>query len=196
MYVVSEMAKNNYDRSSLVFAVGGGVVGDVAGFAASIFMRGIKYIQYPTTLLSMVDSSIGGKTGINLKDGKNLVGRIYQPIAVEVDTNFLSTLPKRDFNAAFAEVIKYGFIYDKDLFDYLSNNLSNIKNARGSVGSIGVVTIIDDDEPIPLSLESDNIDFNVYPNPYDDHIYVELGRSWDGEVNLTCLLYTSDAADE
>ena len=126
--IVNEMAKNNFDRSSLVFAVGGGVVGDVAGFAASIFMRGIKYVQYPTTLLSMVDSSIGGKTGINLKDGKNLVGRIYQPIAVEVDTNFLSTLPKRDFNAAIAEVIKYGFIYDKDLFDYLDDNLSNIKN--------------------------------------------------------------------
>ena len=92
--IVNEMADKRFDRSSLVLAIGGGVVGDVAGFAASIYMRGIKYVQYPTTLLAMVDSSIGGKTGINLEDGKNLVGRIYQPIAVEIDTNFLSTLPK------------------------------------------------------------------------------------------------------
>ena len=100
--IVNDMASKHFDRSSLVFAVGGGVVGDVAGFAASIFMRGIKYIQYPTTLLSMVDSAIGGKTGINLQSGKNLVGRIYQPIAVKIDTNFLSTLPKREMNAALA----------------------------------------------------------------------------------------------
>ena len=133
--IVNEMAKKHFDRSSLVFAVGGGVVGDVAGFASSIFMRGIKYIQYPTTLLAMVDSAIGGKTGINLKDGKNLVGRIYQPIAVEIDTNFLSTLPDRELQAALAEVVKYGFIYDREFFDYYRNDgaelftsISNIIN--------------------------------------------------------------------
>ena len=124
--IVNDMARNHFDRSSLVFAVGGGVVGDVAGFAASIFMRGIKYIQYPTTLLGMVDSAIGGKTGINLQNGKNLVGRIYQPIAVEIDTNFLSTLPKREMNAALAEVVKYGFIYDKEFFEYLKTNFAQI----------------------------------------------------------------------
>ena len=126
--IVNEMAKKHFDRSSLVFAVGGGVVGDVAGFASSIFMRGIKYIQYPTTLLAMVDSAIGGKTGINLKDGKNLVGRIYQPIAVEIDTNFLSTLPDRELQAALAEVVKYGFIYDREFFDYLVANSIKIEN--------------------------------------------------------------------
>jgi len=124
--IVNDMARKHFDRSSLVFAVGGGVVGDVAGFAASIFMRGIKYIQYPTTLLGMVDSAIGGKTGINLQNGKNLVGRIYQPIAVEIDTNFLSTLPKREMNAALAEVVKYGFIYDKEFFEYLKTNFAQI----------------------------------------------------------------------
>ena len=126
--IVNEMADKRFDRSSLVLAIGGGVVGDVAGFAASIYMRGVKYIQYPTTLLAMVDSSIGGKTGINLEDGKNLVGRIYQPIAVEIDTNFLSTLPKRELNAALAEVVKYGFIYDREFFDYIVNNITEINN--------------------------------------------------------------------
>tara|TARA_X000000368_G_scaffold61605_1_gene43456 strand:+ start:660 stop:1727 length:1068 start_codon:yes stop_codon:yes gene_type:complete len=126
--IVNDMASKHFDRSSLVFAVGGGVVGDVAGFAASIFMRGIKYIQYPTTLLAMVDSAIGGKTGINLQSGKNLVGRIYQPIAVKIDTNFLSTLPKREMNAALAEVVKYGFIYDKEFFEYLTTNIAEIDN--------------------------------------------------------------------
>ena len=126
--IVNEMADKRFDRSSLVLAIGGGVVGDVAGFAASIYMRGIKYVQYPTTLLAMVDSSIGGKTGINLEDGKNLVGRIYQPIAVEIDTNFLSTLPKRELNAALAEVVKYGFIYDREFFDYIVENMTEINN--------------------------------------------------------------------
>ena len=126
--IVNEMADKRFDRSSLVLAIGGGVVGDLAGFAASIYMRGIKYVQYPTTLLAMVDSSIGGKTGINLEDGKNLVGRIYQPIAVEIDTNFLSTLPKRELNAALAEVVKYGFIYDREFFDYIVENMTEINN--------------------------------------------------------------------
>ena len=131
--IVNDMANKNFDRSSLVFAVGGGVVGDVAGFAASIFMRGIKYIQYPTTLLAMVDSAIGGKTGINLQGGKNLVGRIYQPIAVEIDTHFLSTLPKREMNAALAEVVKYGFICDKEFFEYLTTNITEIDNKNMDV---------------------------------------------------------------
>ena len=131
--IVNDMASKHFDRSSLVFAVGGGVVGDVAGFAASIFMRGIKYIQYPTTLLAMVDSAIGGKTGINLQNGKNLVGRIYQPIAVEIDTNFLSTLPKREMNASLAEVVKYGFIYDKEFFEYLTTNITEIDNKNMDV---------------------------------------------------------------
>jgi len=124
--ITNKMAAENFDRSSIVFAVGGGVVGDISGFAASIFMRGVDYVQYPTTLLAMIDSSIGGKTGINLKSGKNLVGRIYQPKAVEIDINFLSTLPDRQINAALAEAIKYGFIYDKQLFDLIASSIDDI----------------------------------------------------------------------
>mgnify|MGYP001289479501 FL=1 len=124
--ITNKMASEHFDRSSIVLAVGGGVVGDIAGFAASVYMRGIDYVQYPTTLLAMVDSSIGGKTGINLKSGKNLVGRIYQPKAVEIDINFLLTLPIREINAALAEAIKYGFIYDRELFDFIASSVDNI----------------------------------------------------------------------
>ena len=124
--ITNKMASEHFDRSSIVLAVGGGVVGDIAGFAASVYMRGIDYVQYPTTLLAMVDSSIGGKTGINLKSGKNLVGRIYQPKAVEIDINFLLTLPDRQINAALAEAIKYGFIYDRELFDFIASSIDNI----------------------------------------------------------------------
>ena len=128
--ITNKMASEHFDRSSIVFAVGGGVVGDIAGFAASIYMRGVDYIQYPSTLLAMIDSSIGGKTGINLRSGKNLVGRIYQPKAVEIDINFLSTLPIRQINAALAEAVKYGFIYDKQLFELIASSIDDILKSR------------------------------------------------------------------
>ncbi len=128
--ICDKMAMMHFDRSSTVFAVGGGVVGDTAGFVASIFMRGIDYIQYPTTLLAMVDSSIGGKTGVNLSSGKNLVGRIHQPKAVIIDVSFLDTLPQREINASLAEAIKYGFIYDRELFNYIVENISDILSGK------------------------------------------------------------------
>ena len=99
--------KNNFSRKDCLISVGGGITGDIGGFAASIFKRGLYFINIPTTLLAQVDSSVGGKTGINLQSGKNLVGRIYQPKAVEIDINFLSTLPDRQINAALAEVCVY-----------------------------------------------------------------------------------------
>ena len=128
--ICDKMAMMHFDRSSTVFAVGGGVVGDTAGFVASIFMRGIDYFQYPTTLLAMVDSSIGGKTGVNLSSGKNLIGRIHQPKAVIVDVSFLDTLPQREINASLAEAIKYGFIYDRELFNYIVENISDILSGK------------------------------------------------------------------
>ena len=107
------------DRSSLMIALGGGIVGDVTGFAAATWLRGIEYIQIPTTLLSMVDSSVGGKTAVNHPKGKNLIGAFYQPKAVFIDPETLKTLPIREFKAGMAEVIKYGIIKDKLLFEYL-----------------------------------------------------------------------------
>ena len=104
------------------------MIGDIAGFAASILLRGIKFINIPTTLLSQVDSSVGGKTGVNSKLGKNLIGSFHQPIAVIADINILKSLPDREFRAGFAEVIKYGLIKDKSFFNWLELEFENIFN--------------------------------------------------------------------
>lgn len=113
------LAEKKLDRGGVVLAFGGGVVGDLAGFAAASYLRGVDFIQVPTTLLAMVDSSVGGKTGINLGAGKNLVGAFHQPQEVYVATDLLRTLPAREFAAGMAEVIKYGLLGDAELFDQL-----------------------------------------------------------------------------
>lgn len=121
-YLIAQRA----DRNSTLAALGGGVTGDITGFVAATFLRGIPYIQIPTTLLAQVDSSVGGKTGVNHRLGKNLIGAFYQPNLVCVDTRSLATLPEREFRAGLFEVIKYGLIYDADFFDYFEENLSKI----------------------------------------------------------------------
>lgn len=118
--IISQMVELGCDRSTTILALGGGVVGDVAGFAAATFMRGLEYFQIPTTLLAMVDSSIGGKTGINISEGKNLVGAIYQPKGVLIDPDNLKSLPREEIVAGLGEVIKYGAIYDRDFFSNIS----------------------------------------------------------------------------
>jgi len=114
------------NRDSTILALGGGVVGDIAGFAAACYQRGVGYVQLPTTLLAQVDSSVGGKTGVNHPGGKNLIGAFYQPLAVIADTNTLATLPDRELRAGLAEVIKYGCIQDPLLFDWLELNIDNL----------------------------------------------------------------------
>lgn len=120
--VLSWMLSHQVDRKSILFVVGGGVVGDLGGFAASIILRGIDFVQVPTTLLSQVDSSVGGKTGINTPEGKNLVGSFYQPIAVLCDTETLSTLPIRELRAGYAEIVKYGLINNPEFFAWLEEH--------------------------------------------------------------------------
>ncbi|MCK9582446.1 MAG: 3-dehydroquinate synthase [Endomicrobiales bacterium] len=115
--------ENGLDRTSLVVALGGGVVGDITGFFAATYMRGIEIVQIPTTLLAMVDSSIGGKTGVDLKEGKNLVGAFHQPKAVLIDTKVLTTLPLRQLRNGMAEVIKYSLLENGNLFDFLQKNV-------------------------------------------------------------------------
>ncbi len=114
--VHAECARLGFDRTSSLIALGGGVIGDVTGFAAATYLRGINFFQVPTTLLSQVDSSVGGKTGINIPEGKNLVGAFYQPKAVFIDVSTLRSLPENELRCGLAEVIKYGVIYDKGLF--------------------------------------------------------------------------------
>jgi len=117
------LLRNRFDRNTTVIALGGGVVGDMAGFAAASYQRGVHLIQIPTTLLSQVDSSVGGKTGVNHALGKNMIGAFYQPRAVIADTDTLNTLPDRELSAGIAEIIKYGLICDADFFDWLEKNM-------------------------------------------------------------------------
>ena len=117
--ILNELFEAKLDRKSLLIALGGGVIGDMTGFTASLYQRGIGFVQIPTTLLSQVDASVGGKTGVNNAYGKNLIGAFYQPEAVYIDTDFLKTLPKREFSAGIAEIIKMAVMFDKEYFDFL-----------------------------------------------------------------------------
>lgn len=127
-------AQNQYRRSDLIIAFGGGVVGDISGLVASLYLRGIDYISIPTTFLSAIDSSVGGKTAVNLKAGKNLCGSFYQPKKVFIDTDFLKTLSDYYFNDGLAEAIKYGMIRDKSIFDEISKE--NVSKTYENLPSI------------------------------------------------------------
>lgn len=124
--IYDRLIEFGFDRSSFLLALGGGVVGDIAGFAAATFLRGIPFIQVPTTLLAQVDSSVGGKTGINHEKGKNLIGAFYQPGLVLIDTATLDTLPEREYLSGLAEVAKYGIVLDGTLFDFMSANTGKL----------------------------------------------------------------------
>ena len=124
------LLENEFDRGCGLVALGGGVVGDIAGFSAATFLRGIPYVQVPTTLLAQVDSSVGGKTAVNHPLGKNLIGAFYQPEMVFIDIDTLNTLEHRDLSAGLAEVIKYGVISDSNFFCWLEDNVTNLKNRK------------------------------------------------------------------
>jgi 3-dehydroquinate synthase len=129
-----ELTRAGTDRKGLIVAVGGGVVGDVAGFVAASYLRGVGLVHVPTTLVAQVDSAIGGKTGVNLPEGKNLVGAFYPPRLVVVDFDLLRSLPEREFRSGLAEVIKYGVIADSELFEYLEKNLEKVlRRDRGAL---------------------------------------------------------------
>jgi 3-dehydroquinate synthase len=124
--ILDALLENRCERSTTVIALGGGVIGDLAGFAAAVFLRGVPFIQVPTTLLAQVDSSVGGKTGINHPLGKNMIGAFYQPKMVLADTDTLATLPARELAAGLAEVVKYGLILDRAFFDWLEANMQRL----------------------------------------------------------------------
>lgn len=125
--IYTDLLSHRADRSSTVIALGGGVTGDIAGFAAATLLRGIPYIQIPTTLLAQVDSSVGGKTGVNHPLGKNMIGSFYQPELVCIDTDTLSTLPPREFQSGLYEVVKYGLICDSEFFEFFATHLEDIQ---------------------------------------------------------------------
>ncbi len=124
--IYKALIQTRADRKTALIVIGGGVVGDLAGFAAATYLRGIPFVQIPTSLLAQVDSSVGGKTGVDLPQGKNLVGAFYQPHWVAIDIDFLKTLPRREYLCGLAEVVKYGAIWDEEFFSYLENNVSGI----------------------------------------------------------------------
>lgn len=124
--IYDKLLAERHERSTTLVALGGGVIGDITGFAAATYQRGVNFIQVPTTLLSQVDSSVGGKTGVNHPLGKNMIGAFHQPSAVIADLDTLHTLPPREFTAGLAEVIKYGLIRDREFFDWLESNLDKL----------------------------------------------------------------------
>ena len=128
--ILSILLSKNFNRNDILISIGGGITGDVSGFAASIFKRGLKFVNIPTTLLSQVDSSIGGKTGINTKYGKNLIGAFYQPSLVISDINFLKTLSKKELVCGYGEILKHAIIYNKKFFLFLKKNGSKILNLK------------------------------------------------------------------
>lgn len=125
--IMTHLLANEHGRDTSLIALGGGVIGDITGFAAACYQRGIDFIQVPTTVLSQVDSSVGGKTAVNHPLGKNMIGAFYQPKAVIIDIDTLKTLPEREFNAGIAEVIKYGILGDKSFFEWLETHIEDIK---------------------------------------------------------------------
>lgn len=129
--ILNACFEQQLDRKSLLIAFGGGVIGDMTGFTASIYQRGIDFVQIPTTLLSQVDASVGGKTGVNNRYGKNLIGAFYQPKAVYIDPYFLETLPPREFAAGIAEIVKMAVMFDRDYFDFLQEvDFSNMEQLK------------------------------------------------------------------
>ncbi|ANN80015.1 3-dehydroquinate synthase [Bordetella flabilis] len=125
--IFDTLLSSGFDRRSVLVALGGGVIGDMTGFAAAVYMRGIRFVQVPTTLLAQVDSSVGGKTGVNHPLGKNMIGAFHQPVAVEIDTDVLATLPPREVSAGLAEVIKYGMILDEPFWAWCEDHAAQLR---------------------------------------------------------------------
>ena len=136
--IFDDLLQARHSRKTTLIALGGGVVGDMTGFAAACYQRGVDFIQVPTTLLSQVDSSVGGKTGVNHPLGKNMIGAFYQPNVVIIDTHTLSTLPEREFSAGMAEVIKYGLICDKPFYRWLNENIDSLMARNGDALSYAI----------------------------------------------------------
>ncbi len=131
--IYDRLIEAEFDRSSLLVALGGGVIGDITGYAAATFLRGVPFVQVPTTLLSQVDSSVGGKTGINHRLGKNLIGAFYQPRLVLIDLDTLDTLPEREYHSGLAEVLKYGIVLERGFFEFISGRVEAIRQRDKAV---------------------------------------------------------------
>ena len=160
--ILEQLFVSKFDRSSTLIALGGGVISDMTGFAASIYERGISFINIPTTLLAQVDASVGGKTGVNNKFGKNLIGSFYQPKAVFCEINFLKTLPKREFAAGVAEALKMAITFDKEMFNWLKSvnlddeNLAKLVEKSINLKAMKELRMVDMPKPLPMKMKPSN----------------------------------------
>ncbi|MCF6330457.1 MAG: 3-dehydroquinate synthase [Sulfurimonas sp.] len=203
--ILNSLFENRFNRKSLLIAFGGGVIGDMTGFSASIYQRGIDFIQIPTTLLSQVDASVGGKTGMNNSYGKNLIGAFHQPRAVYIDSYFLTTLPSREFNAGFAEILKMAVTFNKDFFKFLQNaNLNDesvlqdvIKKAVATKAN--VVALDEKEHGIRAALNYGHTFAHVIENEtkYKKYLHgeaVSIGMVMANELAVQMNLMSSDEA--
>ncbi|MBA1420969.1 MAG: 3-dehydroquinate synthase [Epsilonproteobacteria bacterium] len=204
--ILNECFEHKLDRKSLLIAFGGGVIGDMTGFTASLYQRGIDFIQIPTTLLSQVDASVGGKTGVNNKYGKNLIGAFYQPKAVYIDPTFLETLPEREFAAGVAEVVKMAVMFDKDFFHYLEgadlNNVETIKEMIAKSVSLKAWVVNQDEKEagIRAVLNYGHTFGHVVENETDYTTYlhgeaVAIGMVMANALAIELGLFTQEEAD-
>lgn len=205
--IMQNLFNHKFNRSSTLIAFGGGVVGDIAGFVASIYQRGIEFIQIPTTLLSQVDASVGGKTGINNKFGKNLIGAFHQPKHVYIDIHFLSTLQTREFNAGVAEIIKMAVTFNKDFFNWLqTNSLSSSDNLKVAIKKAiqtkaSVVSQDEKEHGIRAALNYGHTFAHVIENEtnYSQYIHgeaVAIGMVMANKLAVNLSLLSSQEADQ
>lgn len=193
--IYNDLLDSNIDRNTYILAFGGGVVGDIAGFVASTYKRGLKYVQIPTTLLSQIDSSIGGKVGVDYGGYKNIIGSFYFPEKVFIDTYFLTTLPKREITSGLGEVFKYGLIYDYELFQYTKDNLDKIYEMDLNVLNIIIKKSVSIKEKI---VSQDKKDFGLrrilnfgHTIGHSIEAYYGFNRYNHGEAVILGILYES-----
>ena len=205
--ILNECFEHKLDRKSLLIAFGGGVIGDMTGFTASLYQRGIDFIQIPTTLLSQVDASVGGKTGVNNKYGKNLIGAFYQPKAVYIDPAFLETLPPREFSAGIAEVVKMAVMFDREFFNYLQGaDLTKVESIKEMIAkSVSLKAwVVNQDEKeagIRAVLNYGHTFGHVVENEtnYTTYLHgeaVAIGMVMANELSIELGLMSRDEADE
>ena len=199
--ILESLFNHKFNRNSILISFGGGVIGDITGFSASLYQRGIDFIQIPTTLLSQVDASVGGKTGINNKFGKNLIGAFHQPKAVFIDPKFLLTLPKRETSSGFAELLKMAVIFDKEFFEYLEQADSKINSAYIIQKSVELkAKVVSEDEKekgVRASLNYGHTFGHVIENETDYSKYlhgeaVAIGMVMANELALELGMMSSD----
>jgi 3-dehydroquinate synthase len=197
--IYNVLLKNHFGRDTTLIAFGGGVAGDLAAYAASTYMRGLPFVNVPTTLLAMIDSAIGGKTGMNFGGRKNIIGTFYQPELVFIDTMFLDTLPSREFSSALGELIKYGLISNKSYLDFLINNFDELKSKKKNIIDFAVresvqfkAGVVSQDEFETKGIRKILNLGHTFAHGFESELKFKLKHGEAVTAGLVCALYLSD----